>query len=91
MMIPVPIEIGLILPPHMIRPGPLEIGVLSVLFAIVIPLVFVILIIWFWKRRPRGQSPEQNKDDKYLDIAKERYAKGEINSAEWEKIKKDLS
>ena len=38
-----------------------------------------------------GQSPELNKDDKYLEIAKERYAKGEISQVQYEQIKKEFS
>jgi uncharacterized membrane protein len=37
------------------------------------------------------ETPEQQKDDRYLKIAKERYAKGEISKEELEQIKKDLS
>ncbi len=54
-------------------------------------LVFVVLIIWLLTRRSKGQSLGQNKDNKYLEIAKERYVKGEINHEQFEQIKKDLS
>ena len=54
-------------------------------------LLVILLIVWLLTRKPKGQSPEQNKDDKYLTIAKERYAKGEITQEQYEQIKKEFS
>jgi putative membrane protein len=51
----------------------------------------IIWLIWYFIRKPKEQSLEQHKDSKYLDIAKERYAKGEISKEEFEQIKKDLT
>ena len=49
----------------------------------------IALIVWGIKKlTERGNStPKQNP----LDIAKERYAKGEISREEFEQLKKDLS
>jgi len=47
-----------------------------------------LVIVWAirrWKRIPETTSPEP------LNIAKERYARGEISAAELEEIKKNLS
>ncbi len=65
--------------------------VIILMLMVLVPVAIVILIIWFWKRRPQGQPPGQNKDHKYLDIAKQRYAKGEITQEQYEQIKKAFS
>lgn len=54
-------------------------------------LVPIMLLVWFLIRKSKEQSPGQNKDDKYLAIAKERYAKGEITQEQYEQIKKEFS
>jgi len=41
--------------------------------------------------RQQNKKNQEQKYDKYLDIAKERYAKGEISQEQYEQIKKDLS
>ena len=60
-------------------------------------LLFWIAIIWLvvWgirslvrHREPRSGTPEKHDP---LDIAKERYAKGQISKEEFEQIKRDLS
>lgn len=52
-------------------------------------IVFWIGLIWFivWLVE-RTKGAESNKTS--LDIAKERYAKGEINKKEFESMKKEL-
>lgn len=49
----------------------------------------IALMVWgFFKlRRQDGSAPERNP----LEIAKERYAKGELSKEEFEQLKKDLS
>ncbi len=66
-------------------------GLIILMLLVLAPLAIVVLKIWSLIRRPKEQSPGQNKDDKYLDIAKQRYAKGEITQEQYEQIKKDLS
>ncbi len=47
------------------------------------------LIVWAIARLSRRDSSESKV--KHIEIAKERYAKGEISKEEFEQIKKDLS
>ena len=55
--------------------------------------VLVALVVWGVKklteRGNSGSSTSEKRDP--LDIAKERYARGEISREEFEQIKKDLS
>lgn len=55
--------------------------------------VIVALVVWGIKRLTgrdgSGSSTSEKRDP--LDIAKERYARGEISREEFEQIKKDLS
>jgi len=48
----------------------------------------VILIIWIAMKIVGGSGKESKSDA--LDIARERYAKGEISKEEFEQMKKDL-
>jgi putative membrane protein len=50
----------------------------------------VALIIWAIRRSPGHRTYDQNIRSP-LDIARERYAKGEINKEQFEQIKKDLA
>jgi putative membrane protein len=50
----------------------------------------IIIIVWVVKKLSKGGGSAIKKSDP-LDIAKERYAKGEITKAEFEQFKKDLS
>jgi putative membrane protein len=60
-------------------------------------LLFWIAIIWLvvWAVRSlvRHREPKGGASEKHdpLDIAKERYAKGQISKEEFDQIKKDLS
>jgi len=49
----------------------------------------IALIVWGITKLTRGGSSIPKHDP--LDVAKERYAKGEISSKEFEQLKKDLS
>ena len=56
-------------------------------------LAIVVLVVWLVVSLSRGDSNRTYKRDNTdaLDIARERYAKGEIDEAEFNKIKKNLS
>ena len=68
-------------------------GLLEILTLFVM-LVFlggiIILVVWGIKKLT-NRSNATTSNHTPLDIAKERYAKGEINKEQFEQIKKDLS
>jgi putative membrane protein len=53
----------------------------------------IVLIVWGVKKLGKGKEDDAGIGPKLnpLEIAKERYAKGEISKADFEQIKKDLS
>ena len=51
----------------------------------------VALIVWAVIRLSRREGTSSVSKLNALDVAKERYAKGEINKAEFDQIKKDIS
>ena len=51
----------------------------------------VALIVWAVIRLSRREDTSSVSKVNALDTAKERYAKGEINKAEFDQIKKDIS
>ncbi|WP_297853508.1 SHOCT domain-containing protein [Meiothermus sp.] len=53
-------------------------------------LALVVVLTLRLLRSPNGKSPSQ-VPDRALEIARERYAKGEISQAEYETLKKNLS
>jgi len=54
---------------------------------IIVGLVFVVRWLIQASRQPGGSSPSGGRA---LDILKERYARGEINREEFERMKQDL-
>ena len=60
-------------------------GLLTLLFLAGI----IILVVWLARKPSEGGGTAAKSNP--LDIAKERYAKGEISKEEFEQIKKDLS
>jgi putative membrane protein len=63
------------------------------IFGVLLMIIFwggiIALIVWAVKRFTRGDGPGERHDP--LDIAKERYARGEISKDQFEQIKKDLT
>jgi putative membrane protein len=52
---------------------------------------FIALIVWAVIKLSRGEDTTPSSKIIPLDVAKERYAKGEITKAEFDQIKKDIS
>jgi len=61
-------------------------GVWMVIFWVIV----IGLIIWAVTSYTSGRGPETGSKKDALDIARERYAKGEISKEQFEQIKKDL-
>jgi putative membrane protein len=64
--------------------GPIG-GILSLLFL----AGLIVLIVWGVRKLSEGGSTAAKSDS--IEIAKERYVKGEISKEEFEQLKKDLS
>lgn len=62
-------------------------GVFMMLFWVIILIGIVVVALRLLKNHEVGTSQKTNP----LDIAKERYAKGEIKKDEFEQLKKDLN
>jgi len=58
-------------------------------FMILFWIGLIVLIVWGVIKLSKGSKNSSKKNP--LDIAKERYAKGDISKEEFEQIKKDLS
>jgi putative membrane protein len=60
------------------------------MFMWIIILIVIGVLVYFFvqSQNKKGQTPAQNES--HLDILKRRYAKGEIEKEEYEKMKKDL-
>jgi putative membrane protein len=64
-------------------------GWMALLFWALIVIVLVLLIRWAWQVTADKKS-SVNSGNRALEILKERYAKGEIDKAQFDRIKKDL-
>ncbi len=57
----------------------------------IVPLLFVALVVWLLVRAYDGRGLDFGTHrDRALEILRERYARGEISSEEFERMKKDL-
>jgi len=65
-------------------------GIFVMELMVVFWLAIITLTVWGIKRFTQGTTTVTNVGGA-LDIAKQRYAKGEISKQEYEQIKKDLS
>ena len=68
----------------------IEHGIFSFLWVILL-IVFIVAAIRWVRGKPVGHWKHFRGESSALEILKERYAKGEINKAEFEEKKKDLS
>lgn len=67
----------------------------------IIGIIFIAIVIWFviqYSSKGRMNNPSSNKiidrqtpDEDALEILKKRYAKGEINTEEFERMKNKLT
>lgn len=64
-------------------------GIFMIVFWILILVGMVFLIKWLIQASSRGKT-EGNRGSRALEILKERYARGEIDKAQFEVMKQDL-
>lgn len=60
------------------------------LFMWILLIVGIILVVLLATQLSKGTSNRQKPQDSALDILKKRYAQGEINKEEYERMKQDL-
>ena len=65
-------------------------GIFGMVMMVVFWIVIIVLVVWGIKRFTQGTATITNTGGP-LDIARERYARGEIFKQEYEDIKRDLS
>ncbi|UCE98005.1 MAG: SHOCT domain-containing protein [Dehalococcoidia bacterium] len=71
-----------------------SLGGLIILFSIIVTIIVIVIIaflVWWLIKKSKGQPSQKPKVDESLEIAKERYTKGEISKEEFEQMKKTLS
>lgn len=70
-------------------------SIISIIFNVLFGLLIAFIIIWILKMLFRHGREEKDMDEegdnKYVQILKERYAKGELTKKEFDERKKDLS
>ena len=62
--------------------------IINMLLIAILLAGFVAVCFWFYRRLTRGDTANRLTP---VEIARERYAKGEINKEQFEQIKKDLA
>lgn len=65
-------------------------GIFGMVIMVVFWVAIIALAVWGIRRLAQGTATVTNTGSP-LDIAKQRYAKGEISKQEYEQIKRDLS
>lgn len=60
------------------------------MFMWIIFLIVVGLLVYFFVQTRKTKGETLTQDESHLDILKKRYAKGEINKEEFDRIKRDL-
>ena len=70
--------------------GPMSViaWIINLLIMVFLLAGFVALCIWFFTRLTRNDSSKRQTP---IEIASERYARGEINKEQFEQIRKDLA
>lgn len=79
---------------HMVRPINPAVGIFGWIVGIVFWVLLICLIIGIIRHFASNHEESEKSGEsssRALDILKERYAKGEITSREFEKMKKDIN
>jgi putative membrane protein len=66
-------------------------GIIGVLFSIVFWVGVIALVVWLITKLVKHENSGKIEKQSPIDLAKERYARGEITKEEFEQLKKDLS
>ena len=65
--------------------------IVMIFFMIVFWGAIILLVVWAVRQFARRSNSSGTGGSRAIDIARERYARGEINKEELEQIKRDLS